>query len=201
MNINLKLVVFVIPIIAILAASLAVYSIPPPLPGPSESGVIQRPRLARELWQAEIFTVDEARGIVDFGIKLPSRARLPNDFSIRAVLYDNQGNTTYQGLEYHIEAVHLVFWNQDIIQGTRFEDVIDSGGIWLEIMHGPGLNSTDPYGRQSANERIGYLFGYPSIVRDNYIEIYQFQESLSYRLQGNYSEEFLMAIMESLIRG
>jgi len=65
-------------------------------------------------------------------------------------------------------------------------------------MHGPGENTTDPYHR-SPNRRIGHLWGYPAIVSENNVEVYQFEQSISYRLGGCYWEDELMAVMESLI--
>ncbi len=153
---------------------------------------------ALPLSSSEILSLEEVREKAPFWVRVPTPQSLPTGFSFKAAIYDDQGVTSYKGIGYPITAVHLLFWDQDLTNETTYDDVSSSRGLWLEIMHGPGENSTDPF-RPKSSRWVGYLWGYPSIVAENYVEVYHFEQSLSYRLRGCYFEEKLMAVMESLI--
>lgn len=163
------------------------------------SNVPQTPR-GPELWQEERISLREAQARVSFPIKIPEE--LPNGFSLRAVIEDNQGNSTYNGKEFTVETVNLLFWNRDLPSGVTYSEFSEGGGIWLQIMYSLGENTTKPYespGYAKPGE-VRYLWGYPAVVREGRVQVFQFEEHLVYRLSGNYSQEILIRMMESLVR-
>jgi len=160
----------------------------------------QEPR-GPELWQEKKISIAEAQGRVGFDIRMPSS--LPNGYSLKAVIEDNQGNATYKGKEFTVETVNLLFWDRDLPSRVTYSEFSEAGGVWLQIMYSLGENTTKPYespGYAKPGE-VMYLWGYPAVVRAGHVQVFQFEEHLVYRLSGNYSQEALLRMMESLIKG
>lgn len=183
-------------------AIVVVIQVPRPgQPFENEVTVPQGPRTT-ELWQLEKITLLQAQDRVSFHIKLPDN--LPPGFSIKAVTEENEGIAVYKGEAFEVETVTLLFWDQDLPPRATYQEVRDGGGIWLVIAYSLGENTTQPYespGYAKPGE-VRYLWGYPAVVREHSVQVFQFEEKLVYRLQGpQYEREFLLKIMESIIGG
>jgi hypothetical protein len=164
--------------------------------------VAQTPRV-RELSQEEKVDLATAQQRVKFRIKVPSN--LPAGFTFQAAIVAPESNRNYtlNGNQFKVQSISMIFWNKSLTSKTTYEELKATGGIFLEIMYALGSNSTEPYrqGNYAKPNEITYLWGYPAVVLSDYIEVFRFDENLSYRLGGNHSQEVLMKIMESLIRG
>ncbi len=203
---NNRTIAFLISFSLVIAFSLAVVAVTQvPTNGSVQSeNEVTSPQIPRapELWQLEKISLLQAQDRVSFNIKLPDN--LPPGFSIKAVTEENQGIAVYKGESFEVETVTLIFWDQDLHSRVTYQEVRDGGGIWLVISSALGENTTQPYespGYAKAGE-VQYLWGYPTVVREHSVQVFQFEEKLVYRLQGpQYEQAFLLKIMESLIRG
>ena len=193
--------------VLVIATPLLLISLMVSLSFPQEQGTIsakscirtehQRGPRVPEVFTDEMLSLDEVRERSPFWFRVPTSGNLPEDFSVQAAFFDDDGIAEYRGRNYRITRVELIFWDNEITNETKRTDVFGTA-LWIQITEAPGENSTDPYLR-SPNKRIGHLWGYPSIIAENRIDVYKFDQQLSYRVGGCYWEDELMAVMESLV--
>ncbi len=152
--------------------------------------------------QLEAVTLEEAQSRVNFRVTIPDN--LPPGFSIKAVIATKGSKETYKGVEFYPDSVEMLFSNKPAADNTTVRQALEAGGIWIREAYSLGENTTAPFeaaARGSRSARITYLWGYPALVSPEFIKVYQFEKKIAYTVEGKYSEEVLMKIMESTIRG
>ncbi len=145
--------------------------------------------------------------VKQFKVKVPDQSVLPPRFRAVSANYENSSSTSiFQGQEYSPEFFSYLLWDKEISSGMFAKDVQNAGGIYVGLLYALGSNQTvsEIYKQieRDHGSRFMYFHGYPTLVKDGSIQLYQFNEHISYQVTGQqHSIEVLLKIMESLING
>ncbi len=208
---NIKLIAFLTSLILVLSLTVVSLSIGRPQPQSQDlqeisqsQGISQSPGFVDELWEDHLdsISLSDARDLASFTVRLPDN--LPPGFTVRHAIHEkSDGFATFKGERFISESVTLIFWDRELPDRVTYQEGNDGGAIWLRITYSLGENTTAYYenpGYAKPGE-VQYLWGYPAVVRERMVQVFQFEEKLVYRLYGDqYDQEQLLAMMESLIR-
>lgn len=177
---------------------------------PAAESVINRPRLDPLVKRGIVSLEEASKQLTKINIKLPPADVLPKGFTLKGVLVRHGGTYEYKGATYTTEYAYLIYFDRDLPSDMDVLQFFDAGGIYVEYVYGPGENSTAPFessiaiNKEQNISRALYLWGYPAKISPGYIDAYNFKEHVSYRVEsgrGIYSEQELLRILESVLRG
>lgn len=133
-------------------------------------------------------------------LKIPSQDVLPDGFAVRWIFYENSTSTyEFEGQKFSPEILRMYLLDRNIGPEERDTDVLGGGGISITITYALGSNETATELFKTMNRDLIYINGFPTLVAENYIELFDFEENVLYEVIGNYSKDVLLKIVDSLI--
>jgi len=202
---------------------------PDPLLDPHPSPIdplAMRPR-GRTIGEMNLMDLERAQGAVPFEIKVPDSSTIPEGLSLVGVSASAPFMLEWKSQKYNYTLVTLVYLHNPSLSMNE-ADITSRGGIIIRIGNAPGDNTTDVFELtlrpqiihhdeqererlqkqldgwiaqqiEMKNVTVGYLWGNPSKTSSGHISLYDFANQMNHSVEGNYSYNVLLSIMESII--
>ncbi len=151
----------------------------------------------------------------NFTLKIPTS--MPQGYRVIGVYLGPLGAVASDPVSkssFRTQHAEVWIWNKDMTSNTTNMEVLSTGGIFLDITHAPGHNSTELYSsfNNPPKSVVKYFLGYPAVITYgdpnikgtpegiNQIILYHSGRQVQYRMSSSLPVDTMLKMMESIVK-